>query len=177
MFKVGWLVVYGRVNASTEEAKLLLLFQCVIEGESIIILCILKVLLFSVKSNLLSAKGRESVHWGCSVLAIIWVFWMERNRRIWKPHKCRSAVAVGERISYWSALLGGCVFPANAHLSKGSAGSQNTVRPGIRGGLHQKSSFLHGLNVCLISSSIHVYLSPSTKHSSHHLCDVSFKAF
>ena len=52
----------------------------------------------------LGGGKKAKVLWGCSVLAIFWVLWMERNRRIFEVYEGVGVQFLWERIRFWVAL-------------------------------------------------------------------------
>ena len=51
-----------------------------------------------------SQRNKAKVLWGCSVLAVIWVLWMERNRRIFEDYRGAGMEELWDGVKFVSAL-------------------------------------------------------------------------
>jgi len=47
---------------------------------------------------------KEKILWSCRLLAVFWVIWMERNKRIFDDVNGLCVEALWDRVCFWSAL-------------------------------------------------------------------------
>ena len=58
-----------------------------------------------MKSNKILSGGRKAnAVWGCLVLAVFWVIWLERNQRIFEDKIGADQEELWDRIKFWSSL-------------------------------------------------------------------------
>lgn len=73
--------------------------------------------LLSEKDVVFGRRGRKAkVLWSCSVMAVVWVIWWERNRRIFKDFKGDNVECSWDNVRFWASLWSS-VSPAFRYLS------------------------------------------------------------